>query len=491
MKLNFEIICDCLQEVYPLQRFGESLDALHIVSPRFYNGESDTDYIYMIDDQKLPAALCAPAIWICREDREIQEPSYPLAVIRGDVSTAEVMNALLAVFERFQNWEASLQECVDQHLNLRELAGRGARQIGCRILISDRRLMILADSHFYNDSADALENYEGQLIPADVVRIFSDSSDANRKQRVPYFDGEEGQYEGCRVYNINICFGDRYEGACSLMEEGRAFRRSDFALFAHFFQYAYKQFQFFYGTLGKQNTALRSVLKTLLEQREPDVRLASLLAPYEGIGGGYYCLIVDSRAGAELPAEYICFTIERLFSGSIGLIHENRAAAFIPEWKDADMSTFCMAMEPLQVGIGLSSPGAKICEFRQRYLQACAALELGCRKAPAEKVHSFDTYRLDYLLDRSLGDFAPEDFKTAGFRRLERLNEKSSVDYVHTLQVYLDLGMNSSEAARQLYLHRSSFLKRLDALREVLGDELETPEGRFMLYWQLYMTQRS
>lgn len=486
MKLNFDIICDSLQDSYPILRYGTAGTDLHLIAPRFYTGECLSDYIYLLDTKELPEHFEAPAIWIGQDCAALEKIAYPLAVICSDVSAAELMNTLLKIFDQFRAWDESLRECVDMHLSLRELAGRGAAQIGCRILISDKKLVLLADSRFYHASPDVSLNYQGEALPIDTVRIFQENAARQQKLRVPYLDG---RYEGHYVYNINIYFGDRYEGVCSLMEEDRAFRPSDFTLFLHFFQYAYREFQFYNGTPGKQSEAFRSVIKMLLEQRQTNEKMEALVKPYENIYNEFYCLVLTAAKGRIPPDEYLCFTIECLFSESISLVYDNKVVALIPWLNGPDLDALHSVIDPLQLYIGLSDCGSRIREVPILYRQAFTALDAGIREKPEQRIHTFARHKLDYLLGHSVGEFPVEAFKTEGFRRLEALDAESTVDYMHTLRVYLDQEMNSSESAKWLFVHRSSFLKRLEHIREILGSELETPESRLLLRWLLYLTQ--
>ncbi|MFR3031599.1 MAG: helix-turn-helix domain-containing protein [Blautia sp.] len=50
-------------------------------------------------------------------------------------------------------------------------------------------------------------------------------------------------------------------------------------------------------------------------------------------------------------------------------------------------------------------------------------------------------------------------------------------DYFHTLKVYLDHHMNAVQTAKELYIHRSTFLYRLDKIKQALCSDLDDPDG--------------
>lgn len=60
-------------------------------------------------------------------------------------------------------------------------------------------------------------------------------------------------------------------------------------------------------------------------------------------------------------------------------------------------------------------------------------------------------------------------------------DDKKGSDLCETLEVYLDLNCNATEAARRLYLHVNSLYYRLSRIRKLGGYNLEDPETRFEL----------
>ena len=105
------------------------------------------DYLYVVIDQ-LPPANCS-AVLVCSEtlaDRFSDET--PLILLPDGFDPMTIMNDLLRIFDEFRSWDRSLQDVVEYHQDLRVLADRGAQKIGCRLLVSDKNLRLLADSKF-------------------------------------------------------------------------------------------------------------------------------------------------------------------------------------------------------------------------------------------------------------------------------------------------------------------------------------------------------
>ena len=68
-----------------------------------------------------------------------------------------------------------------------------------------------------------------------------------------------------------------------------------------------------------------------------------------------------------------------------------------------------------------------------------------------------------------------------GLLDLKEQDEKNQTQYLETLRVYLEQHLSSTQAARELFIHRSTFLYRLDRIREILQSDLDDPEEIFYL----------
>ena len=70
-----------------------------------------------------------------------------------------------------------------------------------------------------------------------------------------------------------------------------------------------------------------------------------------------------------------------------------------------------------------------------------------------------------------------------GLLALRDHDAAKGTEYMHTLRVYLDSNLNAVQSARQLFIHRSTLLYRLEKIREILDSPLNDPEE--LLYLSL------
>lgn len=225
------------------------------------------------------------------------------------------------------------RSAVAQHRALSELAGIGARKIGCRLLINDKNLVLLADSRYYNAGEGERFDYQGQFLPDEIVRTIDLDFSQKKLQKQGFYAGQDGRYGGSLIYCRNLYIGERYEGTCSIMEDGRSFRESDLALFQHFFQYADELFVFYHGTRGKHSRALRMVMEDLLKGKQINGQLQLEAEGYRKDFENYRCLVLRSASQRMLPYDYLCLALESSCDGCISLLFEESVVGFLPRFE--------------------------------------------------------------------------------------------------------------------------------------------------------------
>lgn len=68
-----------------------------------------------------------------------------------------------------------------------------------------------------------------------------------------------------------------------------------------------------------------------------------------------------------------------------------------------------------------------------------------------------------------------------GLLELKEQDEKNHTEYMQTLKVYLEQHLSATQAVRELFIHRSTFLYRLEKIKEILQSDLEDAEEIFYL----------
>ena len=59
---------------------------------------------------------------------------------------------------------------------------------------------------------------------------------------------------------------------------------------------------------------------------------------------------------------------------------------------------------------------------------------------------------------------------------LKQSDKDKGTEYMKTLRIYLDNQCNVMQTSKQLFIHRSTVLYRLDKIKQILGSDLKDPD---------------
>ena len=90
---------------------------------------------------------------------------------------------------------------------------------------------------------------------------------------------------------------------------------------------------------------------------------------------------------------------------------------------------------------------------------------------------------MSYMLDACCRELPVETLMGRGLRELLAYDKARGTQHVKTLDCYLRNECSASQTARELYVHRTSLLQRLEKIKQVLNDDLESPNHR--LYYRV------
>lgn len=99
--------------------------------------------------------------------------------------------------------------------------------------------------------------------------------------------------------------------------------------------------------------------------------------------------------------------------------------------------------------------------LRRQYVQAKTALDVGSRKKPYLWIHYFGQVALTYILEQATRRLPGTMICHEGLLELKKHDEENQTQYMETLRVYLEQHLSATQAARELFIHRSTFLYRL------------------------------
>ena len=98
-----------------------------------------------------------------------------------------------------------------------------------------------------------------------------------------------------------------------------------------------------------------------------------------------------------------------------------------------------------------------------------------------EWYYRFKDYALEYFVDNACGEHSKELLCSEEIQKLRDYDNKNDTELYNTLRVYLRNGRNAVHTAKDLFIHRSTLLYRLDRILELTKVDLDNPRERLYL----------
>lgn len=297
---------------------------------------------------------------------------------------------------------------------------------------------------------------------------------------------------GGTVYNIDLFFGTVHIGQLSLMASERPFCPSDPQLLKILARQVEKAFQIKSKMLADQQSSLKMMLEAMLQGKHVNDRRLREALPVPALSQEprerFLTAFLAEDSGV-FSTGYLQNLFERRIPGSFTMLHHGGVVCLIdgcvyPGSREELIRHLEELTQELSMGMGLSRWFSEI----KQLLTAVSQAEIAAGKGDGPRLHWFEEAALDYMLHQLSGGFTAADLAPDGFEPFLEYCATASVDYLTVLQTYLDQRGNATEAAKLLYLNRSTFLKRMQKIRFYLADALDDPDKllRLSICMKLY-----
>ena len=241
---------------------------------------------------------------------------------------------------------------------------------------------------------------------------------------------------------------------------------------------------------SKESTSLSHLVKNILmgEFRDPSY-IQQRLSEF---GWTPEDRLLCARVYADIPdfrnrtLHYMAGRLQEHMKKASVFEHDNAIVLFL---KLEDFAGDMKKIETLLTGFlqdnnlkaGLSNPFSGFDHFREYDVQAAAALELGPRIKPYILIHKFRDVTERFIIESCTKKLPASMICAPGLLKLKEHDREHKTDLYHTLFVYLKNNLRAVNAAKELFIHRSTFLYRLDRIRKITGLELENDDDQWYL----------
>lgn len=502
MKLNFDIIIDHLPKSYNVKQLGSSYTRRTLDMPVIF--EAGCEYIkellYIVSGELMPEAPPSKGLSIVcvgqKPSRAWEQSDCQILWIADGPSFFSVFNEINKTFDKFNIWEKKIIKEIAhmQDFDIRQILITGVNMLENPMSVVDSSLVVLFQVVLNDcDKDNGLEITIDQAKQSvNPIKQVKNACTVERAITESYFSSVGNL--GYRVYCKNLFIFDQFAGCISISERHRLFRASDIALADYFFSLFQEAFSKYIQNVPSVDTPEINVLKSIINSTFTDVRELALLSLDEK--DYWICFVLQyNDKTSYMPINSMNATLNVLMPETVisvviddeiwGLLKLHRDAC-----NDSNLEYFKEFLTKMNYLAGLSSACYDVSHALTYFNFARCALELGCKSSNHDNVYYFEDYALEYIITRYSAEHPAEYLYPLGLNLLIEHDKNSSVNYIHTLQIFLKNEMNISKTAQALFIHRSSLINRLERINKLLKIDLSVPEKRLYMELCLYLLDK-
>ena len=149
----------------------------------------------------------------------------------------------------------------------------------------------------------------------------------------------------------------------------------------------------------------------------------------------------------------------------------------------------CMSKraEGFELRVGIGRPCPEFIQMQKSYLQAQEALRIAAAVDRERRVSFYEDIMVYHLLDCISSREVLLDFYQASIGRLVDYDVQNGTELSATLEQFFLCHGNITTAAKKMFLHRNTFIYRMDKIKSILDTELKDPEELLELQLALHI----
>lgn len=483
MNISMAILAQYLQHKYEFNALNQLSDNLSLSRPIFYN-KNDTilnNKIYLCKSSNLQSMDIIPDTTLFLSigklnNCKLNTPSN-IFEFNDDTCPFTLFNAVQDVFDIYDNWENSLQSILND-------GGSIDNMIECSLEIFNNPIVIFASDHSvlaYSSIATNLPDVNKIVDPNlfyEFLNIFKFDPLFNlvRDYKKPFLF--PSHIMGMRSLASNIFFHNKFTYRIVIAESLTDIRDGDLELLGYFTKYIKLHFEKQDILNSTKLYTLSQLLSKILSKEILDNKLIEeSLSEFGWLNNHkYFCMNIKI---SELDIKNrtinsICSRIESLVPYSCAFSYENDIVVFVNlslgnVTQDDITCKFFAFLRDCYLKSGISNTFTGFSEVRNYYKQASISLDIGLRKRTYTWIHKFDDIVYPYILECCTKQLPSHLICSRKIILLKEYDDANGTEYYLTLKTYLENHLNAVKSAKQLFIHRSTFLYRLDRIKELVN----------------------
>lgn len=469
---------------------------------RLYRGyKPEPGYLYIIDAEENMSNIfgitdCAFLI-INKTPQFIKgsEIKADFALLEGNFEKNDLLNEIFEIIQDLQNWDCMLKDALNDNIPISDFFLLGQRIISRTYMLIDRNFDVIAYSSDYPKYLKKYVDLEDDEIilrlpsvQANELLLDKEYHSAEKHKELfiyPSYPCEE------RFICINVFSGTKFLARMiSPLKDENSLDEGDTYLFQHFANYVRVIYLKYTDDflVRHQNDSLHMLFRTLLfNAHEIDRKKTENILNIYGWKNNHEYSIVKLQfiegARWEINVNYICQQVEKEWLHSCAIRSDdciiwivNHRLNKINYLDDMFFKSLVYIIREYVCKAGISDSFNDFYNLTPFYSQAEVALAFGQERDSHFWYYRFNDYICDYMFEHLTGNFTSEQLCHKGLSVLKKYDEKNGTEYSNTLYHYIVCKFNITHAAQKLYVHRTTFIRRMERIKEISGIDIDNSD---------------
>ncbi len=400
-----------------------------------------------------------------------------------------LFNRLQEIYDRYDAWDAQLCELLRRESSPAAMLDCSQSVMGNPLLLQAADFFLVAHSGMIDENpelshlTDAEESFE-----TITTSKLDPEYNASRERRDPFF--LPAYLSGSRQLCVNLFQHGVYAYRLILSEELLPITSDQAPLLQHLASYLEPVLlRSDEESLGVSYSLDRTLVEIISGKMTDYSVIQNHLSEYGWESSHSYCcmtLKMTSLDSQNLTSHFLCHHFEEIVPGSCAFQYEDELVVFINLTRfDGTVDRLLLTTTPFLrdsfLKTGISNAVRGTIDLRYCYLQARIALDSGSKYQNYRWVHRFENISIDYLCDCCIRDMPAHMVCSEKLIRLREYDNAHNSQFSETLRTFLDTHLNAVQAAKRLFIHRSTFLYRLERIREIIDIDFNDEEMLFYL----------
>ena len=424
---------------------------------------------------------------------------------KGSGETADITECLEQTYDAILTiiaWESRLKDGFLHGASPDEFIELGRQLIPYPMAYIDQNLITLAATPDYWGRADANGMLSGnqpsldQMPPQRAADLVKDSDYLHAAEKRSGFYYEDMRHR--MYYGINTFDDGEYRARLMIaLPDGlQNLHRGDEQLIDCFHGYLEELRLRYAGNasiIASQNDAIHAFVRTCITSSEniENGKADNALASRGWKANDLFVvtkLVFFEGAHWDSVSLYLCGLLERMMGEScalllnqqiiwlVNLTESARAEETEAQVENRFTESLVGLLRNYACKAGISDTFTQLRALRTYYREAERSLELGQEKNPHYWYYQFRDYAFDNLLAHCDEDLPVELSCHPAFNTLRAHDDAHGTEHVRTLACYLRNNQSATHAAQELFIHRTSFIRRLAQLEKIARINLDEPD---------------